>query len=104
MSDLSDRAPTLGTACHAEPVEAPVMTQTLIAVLNETDADSVTKLRRVVEALVGAAIDGNLSAIREIFERLDGKAGVSSAGRPALSPNIEVVFWCPEPHPILGVD
>jgi len=38
-----------------------------------------TRLDRVAQTLVGLAIDGNLAAIKEISDRLDGKAGLPQA-------------------------
>lgn len=37
------------------------------------DGRKVKRLRRVARALVAAAIGGDVSAIKEVFERMDGK-------------------------------
>ena len=52
-----------------------VITRALVAALEDTAADcDVPNLRRVVDSLIGKAIGGDLAAIREIFDRVDGKA------------------------------
>jgi len=40
----------------------------------EPDGSGVRKLRRIAEAVVDAAIAGDMAAAREIGDRLDGKA------------------------------
>lgn len=56
-----------------------------------------TRLDRVAQTLVGLAVDGNMAAIKEISDRLDGKAGALQAqGAPSATPKgpIEVrVKW-----------
>jgi hypothetical protein len=51
-----------------------MITRALVAALEDTAADcDVPNLRRV-DCLIGKAIGGDLAAIREIFDRVDGKA------------------------------
>lgn len=52
--------------------------QQLIAALNEADGNA-TKLRRVAEALIAKAIEGDLPAIREVMDRVDGRVPQSIA-------------------------
>ena len=52
--------------------------ETLVSVLAEEDADDVRKLRKVASALVDKAIAGDTAAIREIADRVDGKAGAAA--------------------------
>jgi hypothetical protein len=52
--------------------------ETLVSVLDEGDADDVKKLRKVASALVDKAMAGDTAAIREIADRVDGKAGAAS--------------------------
>lgn len=64
------------------------------AALGEADGDA-TKLHRVAQTLVSLAIEGNMAAIKEISERLDGKPGAARerSDKPAAEP-IEVrVKW-----------
>lgn len=46
--------------------------EALLIALKEADGDH-KKLRRVAEALIAKAIDGDVQAIREIADRTDGK-------------------------------
>ena len=41
--------------------------------LNETDADNIPKLHRVANALIDKAIEGDVTAIKEVLDRVDGK-------------------------------
>jgi hypothetical protein len=53
--------------------------QMLTAAINEAAGDT-TKLRKVVDALIGKAFDGDTTAIKEIAERLDGKVPQAVTG------------------------
>ena len=56
-----------------------------------------TKLHRVAQTLVALAIEGNMTAIKEISDRLDGKPGATRTGdKPDAAPKqpIEIqVQW-----------
>jgi len=52
--------------------------EALVSVLVEDDGDDVQKLRKVAAALVDKAIAGDTAAIREIADRVDGKAGTAA--------------------------
>ncbi len=41
--------------------------------VNEEDADGIKKIRRLADKLVAAALDGDVSALKEVGDRLDGK-------------------------------
>lgn len=41
--------------------------------VNEEDADGIKKIRRLADKLVSAALDGDVTAIKEVGDRLDGK-------------------------------
>ena len=45
----------------------------------ETDGDT-TKMRRIVEALIARAVAGDVLAIREIMDRVDGRVPLASPG------------------------
>jgi hypothetical protein len=79
------------------PRAARMVTRALIAALEETAAgEDATTLRRIINSLVKKAIDGDLSAIREIFDRVDGKA-VAVAPAAAENDRPELIFhWAPE--------
>jgi hypothetical protein len=70
------------------------ITRALIAALEESapGADA-PNLRRIVGNLIGKAIDGDLAAIREIFDRIDGKAASAPAGADAQEPRKVMFEW-----------
>ena len=55
------------------PKRCNTMTDALKCILRERDAEGMTTRERVARALVAAALDGNIAAIKEIMERMDGK-------------------------------
>jgi hypothetical protein len=71
-------------------------TRALLAALEEpAPGADVPNLRRIVDNLIGKAIDGDLSAIREIFDRIDGKAPTAAAspGAGAEEPRKVLFEW-----------
>jgi hypothetical protein len=69
-------------------------TRALLAALEEpAPGADVPNLRRIVDNLIGKAIDGDLSAIREIFDRIDGKAPAAAAGTDTEEPTKVVFQW-----------
>jgi hypothetical protein len=76
------------------PRAARMVTRALIAALDETVAgEEATNLRRIVDSLVGKAIDGDLAAIREIFDRVDGKAVAAVRAGEDEQPQKVVFEW-----------
>jgi hypothetical protein len=66
----------------------------LLASLDESAPGAeVSNLRRIVDNLIGKAIDGDLSAIKEIFDRIDGKAPTAAAGAGTEEPRKVVFQW-----------
>lgn len=49
---------------------------------NAEDGQKVKKVNRVVHKLVEAAMDGKVDAIKEVFDRVEGKATQVLAGDP----------------------
>jgi hypothetical protein len=77
------------------PRAARMVTRALIAALEETVAGGdVTNLRHIVNSLVAKASDGDLAAIREIFDRVDGKAG-AAASAPSEEEPLTLTFERP---------
>ena len=60
------------------------------------DGDGNNVLRLIVRKLAARALDGDLGAIKEIFDRMDGKAAAGSAAEQAPT---RVVFQYAEPPP-----
>ena len=60
---------------------AKPITRALFAALEATAAGrNQANLQCIVDTLIGKAIDGDLAAMREIFDRIDGKAPAAAAG------------------------
>ena len=60
------------------------------------DGDNNNVLQLIARKLAAKALDGDLGAIKEIFDRMDGKAAAGSA--PEQAPT-RVVFQYAEPPP-----
>jgi hypothetical protein len=79
------------------------ITQRLIALLNETDVDDISKLNRFVTALFNKALEGDVTAIKEVIDRVEGKVPQPIAGDPDNPLVIERVIHeivTPEPKPL----
>jgi hypothetical protein len=75
------------------PAGKPV-TRALIAALDESAPGAeAPNLARVVASLIARAIDGDLAAIREIFDRIDGKAQTAASGAGSEEPRQVVFQW-----------
>lgn len=57
-----------------------VITQQLIAELNEVDRENVPKLRAIVRSLVHRAMEGDVAAFKEIADRVEGKVPQALTG------------------------
>ena len=75
-----------------------LVTRALIAALEESAAGAhVPNLRRIVDNLIRKAIDGDLSAIKEIFDRIEGKAPTAAAGTGTEELRKVVFSWKSDP-------
>jgi len=78
----------------ASGTAAKPITRALIAALEATaPAGDRPNLQCIVDTLIGKAIDGDLAAIREIFDRIDGKAPTAAAGAGAEEPRKVRFEW-----------
>jgi hypothetical protein len=78
----------------SRPSGGKPFTRALLAALEESaPGANVPNLRRIVDNLIGKAIDGDLSAIKEIFDRIDGKAPTAAAGAGSEEPKKVVFAW-----------
>jgi len=87
---------TVPTTVPARIAGGKPFTRALLAALEESAPGAdVPNLRRIVDNLIGKAIDGDLSAIKEILDRIDGKAPTAAAGAGAGSeePKKVVFEW-----------
>lgn len=64
------------------PKRPRIITQHLIALLNEVDITDVVKVRRFAEALLARAMEGDIAAMKEVADRVDGKVPQPIAGDP----------------------
>ena len=62
------------------PPKAKSFANMLNIAIKEANAEGVTKLRQVADALVAEAIAGNVVAIKEVADRLDGKVPQAVVG------------------------
>jgi hypothetical protein len=70
------------------------LTRALIAALEQTGPGAdIPHIARIVEALIGRAVGGDLSAIREIFDRVDGKAPAGAARVETEEPRKVIYEW-----------
>jgi ribosomal protein L17 len=70
------------------------VTRALMAALDESAPGAqAPNLRRIIDTLIGKAIDGDLSAIREIFDRIDGRAPTAFSGAAPEEPQKVVFQW-----------
>lgn len=69
-----------------------VMRDAIRLALHRTDEDGTKYLTRVADALVKAAAGGDIQAIKEVNDRMDGKA-VQPVGNDEDTPFKLVVEW-----------
>jgi hypothetical protein len=59
-----------------------IVAQAIISALRETDSDNIPKLHRLAHALVAKALDGDVAAMKEVADRVDGRVPVQVQGDP----------------------
>ena len=76
---MAKAKPKNGAGAGNDPRHGTAFAAAIKAALEEPDGDE-TKLHRVAQTLVALAIEGNMTAIKEISDRLDGKPGATRTG------------------------
>lgn len=72
---------------NGRPKAAKIITQQIIAALNEVDPKTeATKLRGIVNALISKATEGDVSAIKEVADRAEGKVPQTHEGGDEENP------------------
>jgi hypothetical protein len=71
----------------------PVTRALIAAPAESAPGADVPNLRRIVDNFIGKAIDGDLSAIKKIFDRIDGKVPTAAAGAGTEEPRKVVFAW-----------
>ena len=87
--------PDDGEPAAAAPSPSAVMRRHLIAALAAPADDGVPLARKVVDALIARAREGDLAAIREIFDRADGKSAPALAPAPESGERKVTFEWKP---------
>jgi ribosomal protein L17 len=64
------------------PKRPRIFTQSLLTALKQTDADNVEAIQRIADKLVDLAKDGDVQAIKEIADRVEGKVPQAVVGDP----------------------
>ena len=64
------------------PKRPRIITQRIIAILNETDENNIPKLHRFAATLFNRALEGDMVAIKEVIDRVEGKVPQPIAGDP----------------------
>lgn len=84
----------------ARPVSEKTFANMLRVAISEAHAEGGTRLRAVADALVAKAISGDVPAIKEIGDRLDGKVmqQVELSGDPdnPVATRVEMVVVDPQ--------
>lgn len=70
-----------------------IIAQNLIAELQDAEG---AKLRRVVKALIAKAEEGDVPAIKEILDRVDGKVPQAHGGDEEAGPIKMLIGWMTE--------
>jgi hypothetical protein len=70
-----------------------LMRDAIRVALHRPDEKGTKYIARVAEALVNKAVEGDVTAIKEINDRMDGKAVQPIAGADAESPVKLVIEW-----------
>jgi hypothetical protein len=87
MTD-DDAPPTGGTA--AGLMRAALM-RALLRPAEDADGGTTTKLQLIADKLVDKAADGDMSAVKEVFDRSDGRS-VQAAAAPE-APKLVTFRW-----------
>lgn len=78
----------------ASGTAAKPITRALFAALEAAaPGTDQSNLHRIVDSLIDKAIGGDLAAMREIFDRIDGKASAAGAGTGAEEPPTVRFEW-----------
>jgi hypothetical protein len=80
------------TPAHSR--DKPLREALLISLNRKAEKDPKTRrLQMVADALVDAAIKGELTALREVFDRVDGRFSRAQASDEKKAPEELVIRW-----------
>jgi hypothetical protein len=88
----------------AKPASAQLMREALLSSLQREGGkgSKTRRLQMVADALVDAAITGEMAALREVFQRIDGKIAEAPSGREAGGPVELEIRWLTEADEMPG--
>ncbi|HEY1362598.1 MAG TPA: hypothetical protein VGF60_10160 [Xanthobacteraceae bacterium] len=91
---------------RADEIVEQLMRRTLLRELSrvvETGGRAATQAERIVRALVERAVKSDDAAVREVFDRSDGRPPARAAA-PAAGPRPRIVQWRPSTSTISNED
>ena len=86
----------------AKPAPAQLMREALLLSLQRKGLKSRRRLQMVADALVDAAINGEMAALREVFQRVDGKISEAQRGGEGGGPVDLEIRWLTEAEKMPG--
>jgi hypothetical protein len=92
---MAARKTSAGSSARGKTAAAPPMREALMRSLErEAGKGSKTpRLQLVADALVDAAIEGEMAAVREVFHRVDGKTAEALGGEERRGPSELRIRW-----------
>jgi hypothetical protein len=103
---MAARKTAAGSPAPGRTTTAPLMREALMLSL-QREAGKGSKTRRlqmVADALVDAAIKGEVAALREVFHRIDGKTAEAPGGEEGRGPGELRIRWLTEADEVPGAE
>ena len=100
------RKTSAGSPARGKKATAPLMREALMLSL-QREAGKGSKTPRsqmVADALVDAAIKGEMAAVREVFHRIDGKTAEALGGEERRGPGELRIRWLTAEDEVPGAD
>ncbi|HSY88872.1 MAG TPA: hypothetical protein VLA85_20080 [Verrucomicrobiae bacterium] len=103
---MAARKTSAGSPARGKKATAPLMREALMLSL-QREAGKGSKTPRsqmVADALVDAAIKGEMAAVREVFHRIDGKTAEALGGEERRGPGELRIRWLTAEDEVPGAD
>jgi hypothetical protein len=98
---------TAAGAVRGKPASAQLMREALLRSLQREAGKGLKnrqRLQMVADALVDAAIKGEMAALREVFHRIDGKISEAASGGEGSGPVELEIRWLTEADAMPGAE
>ena len=98
---------TASGAARGKPASAQLMREALLLSLQREGGKgpkSRQRLQMVADALVDAAIKGEMAAVREVFHRIDGKTAEALSGEERRGPGELRIRWLTAAYEVPGAE